>query len=320
MRKQTIGGSLKDRILSCGFYILFILVAVVYTCMAPAFLTAENIVSILNAATFSLFAAAGTSLVFISGNMDMSIGSIALVAAAALTLGSKAGLPVSAVILLTILVGALIGLVNGILVAYGRMNSMLTTLGLMLAYRGIGLQITGGRQITLASEYKNFARIKIMGLPVWVVLSLLAVVIVQIVLKKTRFGAYCYALGCSESAAKKVGIPVRKVKIAVFVISGICAAVTGLIVASRLGVMRSTIGSGMEFDIVAAIVIGGVSLQGGRGSVLPGTFLGVLLLKVIDNGLAMVGASPYAYRFAEGMIIFAAMYMDSLRSLRKKSA
>ena len=89
MRKQTIGGSLKDRILSCGFYILFILVAVVYTCMAPAFLTAENIVSILNAATFSLFAAAGTSLVFISGNMDMSIGSIALVAAAALTLGSK---------------------------------------------------------------------------------------------------------------------------------------------------------------------------------------------------------------------------------------
>lgn len=320
MRERKLGINPKNLVLSYGFYILFILVVIFYTVKAPTFLTAENIISNLNATTFTLFAAAGTSLVFISGNMDMSIGSITLVAAATLTLTSKAGIPVPAVILLTLLVGAAMGLLNGILVAYGRMNSMLTTLGLMIAYRGLALQITGGRQISLGSEYKNFARIKILGLPVWVVLSLLLLVVLQIVLKKTRFGSYCYALGCSENSAKKVGVPTKKIKVAVFVISGICAAVTGLVVTTRLGVMRNTIGKGMEFDVVAAIVIGGVSMQGGRGNVLPGTFLGVLLLNVINNGLAMIGASPYAYRFAQGIIIFAAMYMDSLRNLRKKSA
>lgn len=320
MRDRKLSRSPKDFVLSYGFYLLFIIVVVIYTCKAPTFLSANNLISILNAATFSLLAAAGTTLVFISGNMDMSIGSIALVSAATVAMTTRAGVPPLAAVALAILAGAVIGLLNGILVAYGRMNSMLTTLGLMIAYRGLGLQITGGRQISLAREFKNFAKIRILGIPVWVALCIAAMILLQIVLKKTRFGAYCYALGCSENAAKKVGIPVRRVKIAVFVISGVCAAITGIIIATKLGLIRNTIGKGMEFDIVAAIVIGGTSLLGGRGNVLPGTFLGVLLLTVIDNGLAMVGASPYVYPFVKGLIIFAAMYMDSLRSLRRKNA
>lgn len=311
--------NIKDFALSYGFYLLFVVVIIVYTCKTPTFLSKDNIISILNATTFSLMAAAGTSLVFISGNMDMSIGSIALVSAATVAMTTKAGMPLLTAVGLAILVGAGIGLLNGILVTYVKMNSMLTTLGLMIAYRGLGLQITGGRQMSLAREFKNFAKIKVFDIPVWVVLCIIVMIFLQLILKKTRFGAYCYALGCSESAAKKVGIPVNRVKIAVFIVSGICAAVTGLIISTKLGLIRNTIGKGMEFDIVAAIVIGGTSLLGGRGSILPGTFLGVLLLTVIDNGLAMIGASPYVYPFVKGIIIFTAMYMDSLRSLKKKN-
>ena len=187
MRDQKFYRSPKDFILSYGFYLLFIAVIIIYTCKAPTFLSVENIISILNAATFSLMAAAGTTLVFISGNMDMSIGSIALISAATIAMTTKAGASPLVSVLLAILIGAIIGLVNGILVAYGRMNSMLTTLGLMIAYRGLGLQLTGGRQISLAREFKNFAKIKILGLPIWVALCIITIIVLQIILKKTRF-------------------------------------------------------------------------------------------------------------------------------------
>ncbi|MDR1623722.1 MAG: ABC transporter permease [Tannerellaceae bacterium] len=309
---------IENVIFSYGFYILLILVCLFFSIMSSVFLSLENMVVILGSSCFIMLAAGGVTPVFVSGNMDMSIGSIALVSAGITALLARAGWDMPSSIGMALLAGAAIGLINGILVTFIKLNSMLTTLGLMIAYRGLGLVITDGRTIMLPNEYKAFAQIKILNMPIQIAVSLLVMVILYILLKKTRFGAYCYAMGCNGESVKKLGIPVKRVKVTVYIISGICAAMTGIIVATKLGLMRNTVGKGMEFRVVAAVVIGGTSLLGGKGNVLPGTLLGVLLLYVIDNGLAGLGASPYVYPFVQGLIIFLAMYMDSLSALRIK--
>jgi ribose/xylose/arabinose/galactoside ABC-type transport system permease subunit len=200
------------------------------------------------------------------------------------------------------------------------MNSLLTTLGLMIAYRGISLVLTGGTVRPVNEGLAALGKVKFFGvLPLVFVVSIVVMAVLQIVLSHTRFGAYCYAVGNNESAASKIGIPVKAVKMAVFVISATCAAITGLLLPMYLGEVTTFTGRGMEFQAVAAVVIGGTSLFGGRGKVLPGTLAGVLLLIIINNGLGTRGVSPYVYPFVAGVVIFLAIYLDSLKNLRRSA-
>jgi ribose/xylose/arabinose/galactoside ABC-type transport system permease subunit len=144
-------------------------------------------------------------------------------------------------------------------------------------------------------------------------------IVLQVVLGQTKFGAYCYAIGNNEAAAIKLGIPVKLVELAVFCISGACGAISGLLSSMYLGEITAFTGRGMEFQAVAAVVIGGTSLFGGRGAVLPGTMAGVLLLIVINNGLGTRGVSPYVYPFVAGAVVFFAIYLDSLKNLRRSA-
>jgi ribose/xylose/arabinose/galactoside ABC-type transport system permease subunit len=170
----------------------------------------------------------------------------------------------------------------------------------------------------VADGIAALGRIKFLDvLPLVFVVSLGVMVVLQIVLNRTSFGAYCYAIGNNESAATKIGIPVRAVKMAAFCISGACAATSGLLSAMYLGEVTTFTGRGMEFQAVAAVVIGGTSLFGGRGGVLPGTLAGVLLLIIINNGLGTRGVSPYVYPFVAAGVIFLAIYLDSLKHLRR---
>jgi ribose transport system permease protein len=185
------------------------------------------------------------------------------------------------------------------------MNSLLTTLGLMIAYRGISLVITGGSMHPVNAGIAALGKVKFFGvLPLVFLVSLVVMIVLQIVLSQTRFGAYCYAIGNSEAAAIKVGIPVRAVK---------------TLVLMYLGEVTTFTGRGMEFQAVAAVVIGGTSLFGGKGNVLPGTLAGVLLLIIINNGLGNLGVSPYVYPFVAGVVIFLAIYLDSLKNLRRSA-
>jgi ribose/xylose/arabinose/galactoside ABC-type transport system permease subunit len=177
----------------------------------------------------------------------------------------------------------------------------------------------GGTVRPVNPDLAVLGKIKFAGvLPLVFVISLAVMIVLQIVLSRTKFGAYCYAIGNSESAATKIGIPVRLVKTAVFVISATCAAITGILLPMYLGEVTTFTGRGMEFQAVAAVVIGGTSLFGGRGNVLPGTLAGALLLIIINNGLGTRGVSPYVYPFVAGVVIFLAIYLDSLKN-RKKS-
>ena len=310
---------LSNFFLSYGFYILFFVMVVVCGIISPVFLTKDNLMQIMWGDTTLLVVAAGGTFVIITGNMDMSVGSLALCSSAVAVYAMNKGAGFGKMILIIFVVGAVVGVVNGILVTYCRLNSMLATLGMMILLRGIALNITnGGAQTSLPEDFKAVANFKIGGIAVLIVISLLLLIVFQCVLKKTRFGAYCYALGCSEESAKRIGLPAKKVKMAVYILSGICAAFAGFVTCCKLGTYSGTIGNEMEFDVVTVCVMGGTSLLGGRGNILPGTFIGVLLLYLINNVLALTGASPYIYPFAKGLVIFAAMYVDALKNFRKK--
>ena len=310
---------LSNFFLSYGFYILFFVMVVVCGIISPVFLTKDNLMQIMWGATTLLVVAAGGTFVIITGNMDMSVGSLALCSSAVAVYAMNKGAGFGQMILIIFVVGAVVGVVNGILVTYCRLNSMLATLGMMILLRGIALNITnGGAQTSLPEDFKAVANFKIGGIAVLIVISLLLLIVFQCVLKKTRFGAYCYALGCSEESAKRIGLPAKKVKMAVYILSGICAAFAGFVTCCKLGTYSGTIGNEMEFDVVTVCVMGGTSLLGGRGNILPGTFIGVLLLYLINTVLALTGASPYIYPFAKGLVIFAAMYVDALKNFRKK--
>lgn len=310
---------LSDFFLSYGFYILFVVMFVVCGVISPFFLTKDNLMQIMWGATTLLVVAAGGTFVIVTGNMDMSVGSLALCSSAVGVYAMNHGAGFGQMVILVFLVGAGVGVINGFLVTYCKLNSMLATLGMMILLRGIALNITnGGAQTTLPVEFKMIADYKIGGIAALIIVSLAVLIVFQLMLSKTRFGAYCYALGCNEESAKRIGLPLKRVKMAVYILSGICAAFVGFVACCKVGTYSGTIGNEMEFDVVTVCVMGGTSLLGGRGNIFPGTFIGVVLLYLINNILALTGASPYIYPFAKGLVIFAAMYMDALKNFRKK--
>ncbi len=301
-----------------GFYLLLFAIVVVFTAISNSFLTVSNFVQIAIASTFLLAAAAGLTLVLVNGEIDLSIGSTAYVAATIVYL--TASIPAGWSIAAALSAGLFIGLFNGWLVAYLGMNSLLATLGLMIAYRGVALVITEGTVKQAGEGLASLGQLKLFGVvPAIFLTALLILLIFQWFLRKTRLGTYWLAIGNNEDSARKIGVPVRRAKLAAYALCGISAAASGTLLASYLGEITTFTGRGMEFQAVAAVVIGGTSLFGGRGSAFPGTLAGVLLLIVINNGLGTRGVSPFVYPFVAGALIFFAIYLDALKNRARPS-
>jgi len=309
---------LRDILLQHGLYGLLLALILVFGAISHSFLTVSNWTQIGTAACFLLCAAAGEVIVMITGEIDLGVGSIAYLSASTVYLTSA--FPAAFSVFAALVVGLIAGAVSGGLVAYAKMSSLLTTLGLMIAYRGVSLLVTGGTVQAVGPSIVRLGRIQyVHALPLVVLLSLVLMCLYQIVASSTKFGAYCYAVGNSESAARKVGIGVPTVKLIAFCMSGAGAAISGILSTMYLGQVTTFTGRGMEFEAIAAVVIGGTSLFGGRGSVLPGALAGVLLLTVISNGLGTRGVSPYVYPFVIGSVVFVAIYLDSLKNWRRSS-
>ena len=320
MNKSTsVGRRIQDFVFSYGFYLLFVIVVIFFAVKSPTFLSMTNIRQIVSSMSYVLVAACGATIVVITGNMDLSIGSIGIFAASVMTYADAANMPFGVMVLLTILIGMGLGLVNGILVAHFKMNSMLTTFGTQLLFRGLALIISTDGYYRFSNGFKDTVKsVNFLGFKMGVWLALIVMVILIVVLMKTKYGTHCYAVGCNEKAAKAVGINVKKTVIASFMVCGVCAAISGFIYCMNVAQFDYAIGDGAEFNAIAAAVIGGTSLLGGRGKVFPGTFFGVLLLYVINNGLTVIDASPFLYNMIRGLIIFLAMYFDALKYYKKK--
>lgn len=311
------GGSRKigKTLSNYGFYMVFVIVVVIFACATPTFMTAFNIQQLLLSSCVSFIICTGLTFIILTGSLDMSVGSNAFVSAATAVVLMKAGAPIPLALIVCVAVGAGVGAVNGLMVSKLKMNSMLTTLGMMIGLRGVALLISKGRQIFFDSSIKEAGMFQVFGfLPVIVLVGIVMLIVGQIVLSKTKFGRHVIAIGCSKPAAEKMGIKVDKTMMTLFVVSGVCAAIGGIAAMINVGAVQPYMGVGLEFTTVTAIVLGGTSLFGGKGSLIPGTILGILMLVIIENGLGLLGASPFIYPFVRGLIIFIAMFADSIKN------
>ena len=307
--------NLRRIIFSYGFYIVLVAVFIIYSLGATSFLTISNLANILRDIAPLLVIASGLTLVIVTGSLDISVGSIALASAAAgIFLTSRLQLSTPAMILIALAVGTCLGAINGFLIVVLRINALVTTLGMMIALRGVGLDLLGGSQWMVPDALVDFTRLKVGPIYSGTIVALVIAGVAQVVLTRTVFGRHLAAIGNSPVIAARLGVRVRLTTFAVFVLSGFLASAGGILTAAHLAVVHPYLGQGLEFLGVAAVVVGGTSLFGGEGSVIPGTLIGVITLTLIENGLNLMGASPFVYPFVRGLIIFTAMYADSLRA------
>jgi ribose transport system permease protein len=281
------------------------------------FLTGENLADVARRVSVINIIAVGMTFVILTGGIDLSVGSIVALAGVAGTWGLTLGLPVPAGVVLGIATGAVCGLVNGLLVAWLRLPPFIATLGTMGALRGLALYVTDGRTITesVPRELGWLADARLLGapLPVWILVPL--ALLAHLVLVRTRFGRYCYAEGGSPQAAFLAGVPTRLVVASVYVISGACAGLAGMIDCARILSGNPAGGQEYELRVIAAVVIGGASLTGGRGTIA-GATIGALLMAVLENGCNLVGVSPFVQRIVIGLLIITVVAVDMLRRER----
>jgi|LFRM01.1.fsa_nt_gb ribose transport system permease protein len=299
---------------STGIFIGLVCLMVVFSIMSSSFFTLNNIMNLTRQVSISAILAVGMTIAIIGGGIDLSVGSIvafvSVIVASALV---NWQLNMWLAILLGIALGALIGAINGVLISVFGIPPFIATLGTMTAFRGLTYLYTGGYPIYgLPTQFAWFRAGYVAGIPVPSILMFLIAVVVHFILNRTTFGRAVYAIGGNEEAARLSGIRVTRNKLYVYVASGALAAVSAIVLTSRLRSGLPTAGVGYELNAIAAVVLGGTSMSGGEGGVV-GTLFGALLMGVLSNGLNLMNVDPYVLEVITGTIIVIAVLSDSLK-------
>jgi ribose transport system permease protein len=293
-----------------GTLIGLIAIVVIFGLLAPDFLSQRNLLNILQQSSINACLALGMTLVIISGGIDLSVGPTAAIAAVITASLMVAGVPIPLAILAGLAIGAICGLLNGVLVAYAGLQPFIVTLGTLSTYRAIALIYTGGNPVLgIPPGFRSLFNGSLLGLPIPVIIVAVVALAVWVLLKKTPLGEYLLAVGGNEEAAYVAGVPIAITKITAYVISGVLAALASMILIGRLGAAEPILGNLWELDAIAAAAIGGASLMGGKGSVL-GTILGAIILGAMRNGLTLMNVQAFYQLLATGLIILVAMMID----------
>lgn len=294
-----------------GPLIGLILVCIVFAYFSPYFLTQRNIINIFSQVSEIGIMAAGAALVIIMGGIDLSAGAVLAVSLMVNAwLYRDYGVPFPVSVAAGLAVGALVGLVNGVLSTYGRIQPFVATLATMSACSGIALFVTNGGPITGFPEwFTALTSLRVLGIPLETVILVAIYVAVALWLNFRPTGRAIYAIGGSEEVARLSGINTQRVKVGVYVIAGLLAAVAGLILGSRLDSAQPTAGISDLLSVIAVVVIGGASLAGGSGGML-GTFIGLLIIGVLRNGMALINVSPNLQPVVIGVAIIIAVMLD----------
>jgi ribose transport system permease protein len=274
------------------------------------FLNWSNLSQVIRALSFIAIMGVGQAVVIITGGIDLSVGSLLGLSGVvtAVLLNQNIGIPLA--VLAGVLVGLAGGVLNGLVITRAKLPPFIVTLGMMSIARGLAFAITGGETIrSLPSGFLLVGQGEILGLPVPILAMALLAAGVGFLLRSTPWGRYTYAIGGNEEAALLSGVRVGRVKVAVYALCGLAAGISGVLFTSRFGVGQSTAGLGYELDVVAAAVIGGVSLTGGRGTIL-GVIIGSLLMGILRNGLVLLDVSAYWQQVAIGLVIVLAVVLD----------
>lgn len=305
--------NLQFIIRSYGIVIAFVIICAVMTALSPVFLTVTNVLNVIRQSSIFGIMAIGMTFVILTGGIDLSVGSILAVVGAVSAGMLKGGMDVVPVVILALAIGISCGLANGLLITVGRIAPFVVTLGMMSIARSLTLIYTTGYPISgFTGAFRFVGGGDILAVPFPIVVFLITAAVAWVILTQTRMGRYTYAIGGNEETVKLSGINSDFYKTIVYVISGITAAISALILTSRLNSAEPMAGQGYELDVIAAVVIGGTSLNGGRGSVW-GTLVGALLIGVINNGMNLLGIPPYFQLLVKGFIIIGAVLLDRLR-------
>jgi ribose transport system permease protein len=288
---------------------------------SPYFLTSQNILNILLQASVLAILAGGQTYALIAAEIDLSVGSVvALVGSVAAILMISIGLPWPLALVAALAVGVVTGGVAGIFRTRFGIPTFVTTLALMGITRGIALVITNGESIYgLPRGFRWLGQGHIGPIPVPILIALVVLTVLHLLLSRTKFGLNVYAIGGNAEAARLAGVHVGRIRMIVMVLSGLCAAIGGIVLASRLGSGSGTVGEDLLLDSIAAVVIGGTSLMGGVGTIT-GTAIGVVLIASIRNGLVLLGVSAFWQMAAIGALILVAVFLDYLAKGSSRAA
>jgi ribose transport system permease protein len=317
-RSAPARGALRGSLQQLLAFASLIVIVIFFSIASPHFFTTANIISILTAATVTGTLALGTTFVIITGGIDLSIGTgMILCGVMAGVFLTYWGWPLWAGVLGAVLFGALIGLINGFNVAVLKIPPFIATLGMMLIAAGLALVISGTKPIYF-KEHPDFQSIMNLSIipgvrfPLGVAVFIVLIVLSALLLSKTIVGRYTFSIGSNEAATALSGVNVVKWKIIIYTISGLFVGIAGVLSASRLSSAQPTGGMGLELEAIAAVVIGGTSLQGGKGSIV-GTVIGALIMAVLTNGLRIISVPQEWQSVAVGCVILIAVYLDMLR-------
>jgi ribose/xylose/arabinose/galactoside ABC-type transport system permease subunit len=304
-----------------GLYVVLLGLVLTFAILNPRFFSVPNAISILQRTTSTTIAACGLVFVLVIGGLDISLGATMYVSAIVVTLLSNHGLGLAETFGLSLAIGAVVGMLNGFFISRFKINAIIWTLAMMIIVRGLGILIMGGANTISFDNHVSKAIVytRVFGtIPLIIIILAVTLLCVQLILRNTLFGRQLYAMGNSQQAAQNTGIRVKRNTFLAYTLCGALAGFAGLISGAQVGGIGTSFLKGIEFSIIPATVLGGVSLFGGKGKAFPNAFLGVLIFMVIENGLVMARMDIYLNKVFIGLVIFIAVMLDSMNNRGEK--
>ena len=302
-----------NKILEYSTLVLFVLILATFGVMSPQFLTLQNLINVLIQASSLAIIATGMTFVLLTAGIDLSVGSVMFLSGVISGKMVVSGTPLWIACLVVLATGTIFGFLNAVFIYRFKIIPFIVTLATFYIGRGLGLYLSDTRAINLPESFLKIGSARILGIPFPVVVLVLVVATAHLVLTKTAFGRQIYAVGNDAEKARKAGLAVNRILLSVYLICGFCAATGGLVAIAQLGAISPTFGFQSEFMAIAAAVLGGTSLFGGKGHVFPGTLVGAIMIRALQSGLVMVNADPYLYPLITGGVIFLIVLVDSIR-------
>ncbi len=309
MREKTFPNIWRTIFSEYNFLIILLGMIIISSILSPAFLSTRNILNVLRQMSITTIIAFGVTLIIIAGMIDLSTGSVAALTG---VLGTSVYVMTGSVwlgVIAGLISGAATGLASGFLITKFDLPPFIVTLAMMTGARGLALLYTGGMPIINIGDFTILGQGVLFNIPIPILLMFLVFIVIMIVLRRTRLGRYTYAIGGNEVAAIASGVNVKRIKIILFIISGVCTGLAGIILMSRINSGQPAAGLQYELDAITAAVIGGASLSGGIGTVV-GTLVGGLIVAILNNILNLTNVSPYWQQILKGVVIVISVIMD----------
>ncbi len=307
----------KDFLRKATILLILAIIIVVLSILSDSFLTVQNFNNVLRQVTLVIITGLGVTLLMISGKMDLSVGSTLALSGVLVAFFVSNGVPFIPAMLLVLVIGGGVGMLNAVLVVYGNITPVIATMGTMYMVRGFTFIICGGNTIiqNIPSSFAKLGTGSVGGVSIQLIILVILIIFFIFIEKKTVLGKYSFAIGGNRTAASLSGINVGGIEMILYVVTGMLAALSGVILASRLGVGQPNVGTGFEFDVIVAVVLGGTSLAGGEGSIL-GMVIGALIVGFLGNGLNLLNVQSFYQYVFNGAVLVGAVLLDNIMKKR----